>query len=263
MASGRLSEHVAIVTGAGQGIGLGIARRLSAEGCRVVVAEILEDTGANAAAEITELGGDARFVQTDVANRSAIEATVAKTLEEFGRVDVLVNNAFQMGEMSRLEAKPTEDFELTFGVCFYGTLWGMQAVFPHMRAQGRGRIINLVSLAGINSHPFESDYNAAKESVRSLTMSAAREWAPHGILVNAIAPFATTPAFVAFAEAAPEAAALILGHVPVGRMGDSDRDIGDVAVFLASDDSRYVTGNVIHADGGAHINGITWEPPIA
>ncbi len=262
MASGRLNDHVAIVTGAGQGIGLGIARRLAAEGCRVVVAEIAEDTGASAANALRALGGDARFVHTDVADRSSIEAAVATTLEEFGRVDVLVNNAFAMGEMSRLESKPTEHFERAIGVCFYGTLWGMQAVFPQMRSQGRGRIVNLVSLAGINAHPFESDYNVAKESVRSLTMNAAREWARYGILVNAIAPFATTPAYVAFAEAAPEAAATILGHVPVGRMGDPELDIGGVAVFLASDDARYVTGNVIHADGGAHINGITWEPPV-
>jgi NAD(P)-dependent dehydrogenase (short-subunit alcohol dehydrogenase family) len=263
MASGRLNDHVAIVTGAGQGIGLGIARRLAAEGCSVVVAEISEDTGANAASELTALGGEARFVHTDVADRSSIEAAVATTLAEFGRVDVLVNNAFAMGEMSRLETKPTEHFELALGVCFYGTLWGMQAVFPHMRTQGRGRIVNLVSLAGINAHPFESDYNVAKESVRSLTMNAAREWARYGIVVNAIAPFATTPAFVAFSESAPDAAAMILGHVPVGRMGDPEQDIGGVAVFLSSDDARYVTGNVIHADGGAHINGITWEPPIA
>lgn len=263
MASGRLNDQVAIVTGAGQGIGFGIARRLVAEGCRVVVAEVSQETGARAASVLKALGGDARFVHTDVAVRSSIEAAVATTLEAFGRIDVLVNNAFAMGEMSRLETKPAEHFERAIGVCFYGTLWGMQAVFPQMRSQGRGRIVNLVSLAGINSHPFEADYNVAKESVRSLTMNAAREWARHGILVNAIAPFATTPAFEAFAESAPAAAATILGHVPVGRMGDPELDIGGVAVFLASDDARYVTGNVIHADGGAHINGITWEPPVA
>lgn len=263
MASRRLNDQVAIVTGAGQGIGLGIARRLAAEGCRVVVAEISEDTGAKAADELTGLGGEARFVHTDVANRASIEAAVATAVAEYGRIDVLVNNAFAMGEMSRLETKPSEHFELAMGVCFYGTLWGMQAVFPHMRSQGRGRIVNLVSLAGINAHPFESDYNVAKESVRSLTMNAAREWAPHGILVNAIAPFATTPTFESFATSAPDAAAAILGNVPAGRMGEPEQDIGGVAVFLASDDARYVTGNVIHADGGAHINGITWEPPVA
>jgi NAD(P)-dependent dehydrogenase (short-subunit alcohol dehydrogenase family) len=254
---------VALITGAGQGIGLGIARRFVAEGCAVVVAEVAEETGRAAAEQLVELGGEARFVRTDVGRRDEVEAAVAATVEQFGRLDVVVNNAFAMGEMGRLESKPAEHFGVALGVCFYGTLWTMQAAFPHMREQGGGRIVNLVSLAGVNAHPYEADYNSAKEAVRALTRSAAREWAPHGILVNAIAPFAASPAFVGFAAAAPEAAAQVLAHVPIGRMGDPEHDIGGVAVFLASDDARYVTGNVIHADGGAHINGITWVPPIA
>jgi NAD(P)-dependent dehydrogenase (short-subunit alcohol dehydrogenase family) len=144
-------------------------------------------------------------------------------------------------------------------VCFYGTLWSMQAVFPHMRDRGWGRVVNLVSLAGVDSHPFEADYNAAKEAVRSITRSAAREWARHGICINAIAPFAASDAFVRMAAAQPAAAAKLTGQVPVGRMGDPHDDIAPVALFLASDDSRYVTGNVIYADGGAHINGVQWQ----
>jgi NAD(P)-dependent dehydrogenase (short-subunit alcohol dehydrogenase family) len=258
-----MDQRVAVVTGAGQGIGLGIARRFAIEGATVVVAELSEETGEAAARQLGELGPKAVFRRTDVGVRADVDATVAATVEQFGRIDVMVNNAFAMGEMGRLEDKPTGDFELALGVCFYGTLWGMQAAFPPMRDQGRGRIINLVSLAGVNAHPYEADYNAAKEAIRSVTRTAAREWAAHGVLVNAIAPFAASPAFVGFAEAAPEAAAQVVAHVPVGRMGDPEADIGGVAVFLASDDARYVTGNVIYADGGAHINGITWVPPVA
>jgi NAD(P)-dependent dehydrogenase (short-subunit alcohol dehydrogenase family) len=132
----------------------------------------------------------------------------------------------------------------------------MQAVFPHMVAQGGGRIINFVSLNGINAHMYSADYNAAKEAIRALTRTAAREWARHNVLVNAIAPAAATPAYEAFAEAAPENAAEMLEQNPMGRMGDPEHDIGGVALFLASDDSAYVTGNIVFADGGSHINGV-------
>ena len=132
-----------------------------------------------------------------------------------------------------------------------------------MVAAGGGRIINFVSLNGINAHMYSADYNAAKEAIRALTRTAAREWARHNVLVNAIAPAAATPAYVAFAEAAPENAAEMLEQNPMGRMGDPERDIGGVALFLASDDGRYVTGNILFADGGGHINGVQWTPPIS
>jgi NAD(P)-dependent dehydrogenase (short-subunit alcohol dehydrogenase family) len=258
-----MEHRVAVVTGAGQGIGLGIARRFGAEGCAVVVAEISEETGTEAVRQLDEIGAPALFVRTDVSVRSEVEAAIDTAIDRFGQLDVIVNNAFAIGEMGRLETKPAGDFELTLGVCFYGTLWGMQAAFPHMRAQGRGRIINLVSLAGVNAHPYEADYNAGKEAVRSVTRTGAREWAQYGIIVNAIAPFAASPAFQQFAADAPEAAGQVVANVPMGRMGHPELDIGGVAVFLASDDARFVTGNVIYADGGAHINGITWAPPVA
>ena len=131
-----------------------------------------------------------------------------------------------------------------------------------MVAAGGGRIINFVSLNGINAHMYSADYNAAKEAIRALTRTAAREWARHNVLVNAIAPAAATPAYAAFAEAAPENAAEMLEQNPMGRMGDPEQDIGGVALFLASDDSRYVTGNTLFADGGGHINGVQWVPPV-
>ena len=131
-----------------------------------------------------------------------------------------------------------------------------------MREQGGGRIINLVSLNGINAHMYSADYNATKEAIRALTRTAAREWARHSILVNAIAPAAATPAYLAFAESNPDNAARLLKLNPMGHMGDPERDIGGVALFLASDDSCYVTGNTIFADGGGHINGVPWDPEL-
>ncbi|MGQ0803938.1 MAG: SDR family NAD(P)-dependent oxidoreductase [Actinomycetota bacterium] len=260
---GRLDGKAAIVTGAGQGIGRGVARALAREGATVTVAEINNETGATVVKEIEEeLGGAARFVPTDVLDEQQVRAMVDGTIDAFGRVDVLVNNAYVVGGMARLERKPADDLLLAYRGGPLHTLWAMQAVFPHMKAQGGGRIINFVSLNGINAHMYSADYNAAKEAIRALTRTAAREWARHNILVNAIAPAAASPAYVAFAEAAPENAAELLKQNPIGRMGDPELDIGGVALFLASDDSRYVTGNTIFADGGGHINGVQWDPPM-
>jgi NAD(P)-dependent dehydrogenase (short-subunit alcohol dehydrogenase family) len=260
---GRLDGRVAIVTGAGQGIGRGVARRFAREGATVVVAEINEQTGAQVASEVEELGAKSRFVPTDVLDKAQVQRLVASTIENFGRIDVLVNNAYVAAGMGRFEHKTEDDLLLSVRGGPLHTLWAMNAVFPHMREQGGGRIINFVSLNGINAHMYSADYNAAKEGIRALTRTAAREWARHNILVNAIAPAAASPAYIAFAEAAPDNAAEMLRQNPMGRMGDPEDDIGGVALFLASDDSRYVTGNTILTDGGSHINGVQWDPPMS
>ena len=259
----RLDGKAAIVTGAGQGIGRGVARAFAREGAAVTVAEINPETGAAVTRELEDdLGATALFVRTDVLDYGDVERMVAATLEAFERVDVLVNNAYVAAPFARLEHKTGDDLLLAYRGGPLHTLWAMQAVFPHMVEQGGGRIINFVSLNGINAHMYSADYNAAKESIRALTRTAAREWARHNILVNAIAPAAATPAYVAFADAAPENAAQMLEQNPMGRLGDPEWDIGGVALFLASDDSRYVTGNTLFADGGSHINGVQWAPPL-
>jgi len=259
---GRLEKKVAIVTGAGAGIGRGIARRFAREGARVLVAEWNAESGKRTAGELAGLGGEGRFVQTDVGVREQVDAAVADALGAWGRVDVLVNNAWSGTGMGRVEWKTTDEMERAFRVGFLSNLWSMQAVFPHMKRQGGGRVINLCSLNGVNAHMYTVQYNMAKEAVRALTRTAAREWASLGILCNAICPAAATEAYRAMMDKNPEMEKGILAAHPMHRMGDPEEDIGGAALFLASDDSRYVTGNTLFVDGGGHINGTPWAPEM-
>ena len=259
---GRLAGKVAIVTGAGQGIGRGIARRFAREGARVLVAEWNAETGARAAGELAALGGEGRFLRTDVGEREQVDAAVAGAVAAWGRVDVLVNNAWAGPPMGRVEWKTTEEIEQALRVGFLSNFWSMQAVFPHMKRQGGGRIVNLCSLNGVNAHMYTVHYNAAKEAVRALTRTAAREWARHNILCNVICPAAATEAYRAVMDKNPAMEQAILAQHPMHRMGDPEEDIGGAALFLASEDSRYVTGNTLFVDGGSHLNGVQWDPGL-
>jgi NAD(P)-dependent dehydrogenase (short-subunit alcohol dehydrogenase family) len=260
--NGRLEGRAVLVTGAGQGIGRGIARRFAREGARILVAEIDREKGERTAAEVGELGGEGRFVATDVGVKEQVQAAVQAAVDAFGTVDVLVNNAWGGGTIARLEWKTDEQMMHGLRVGFLSNFWSMQAVFPHMKARGHGSVINLCSLNGVNAHMYSAEYNTAKEAVRTLTRTAAREWGRHQIRCNAICPAAATEAYVAFRTANPATAAEMLKQNPMGRMGDPESDIGGAALFLASDDSIYVTGNTLFVDGGGHINGVTWAPEL-
>ena len=254
---------MAIITGAGDGIGEGIARRFAAEGAKVMVAELHPDAGERVAAALRdEFGADAVAQRTDVSNKEQVQAMVAAAHQRWGAVDILVNNAWGGGSLSRVEFKADSNFERGFGVGFYGPLWAMQAAFPLMKAQGRGNIINLCSLNGVNAHIGTAEYNSAKEALRSLSRTAAREWAPHGIVINIICPAAKSAAFRAVVARNPELVSTADSANPMGYLGDPERDIAPVALFLASDDAHYLTGNTLFVDGGSHINGAHWVPDL-
>lgn len=253
----RLEGRVAVVTGAGDGIGAAVARAYAAEGARVVVAELSEETGRAVAEEIGGL-----FVRTDVGDRGQVEAMVAAAVDRWGSVDVLVNNAWGAGTLSRVEHKTDEMVDAAMAVGFRGPLWAMQAAFPHMAQRGWGRVVNMCSLNGVNAHVGTLEYNTAKEALRTLTRTAAREWAPTGVVVNALCPGAKSAAFRRVMGEHPELEEMADRGNPMGRIGDPLTDIAPVAVFLASDDCRYLTGNTLFVDGGAHINGVAWAPEL-
>jgi len=240
---------VVIVTGAGKGIGRGLALHLGAGGARVVVAEwkpqLLEET----CAQLDALGVDNLGVVCDIQSKDEIDGMVAQTVARFGRVDALINNAQTFRPMAPVADVDEADVDVFYTSGVKGTLWAMQAVYPHMKAQQWGRIVNFASSMGITGGAGFAAYNASKEAVRALTRTAAREWAIDGIVVNAIAPAAATH----HGDAAKQSDGyrIFIENCPMQRQGDPELDIGPIAWFLCSDACRYLTGHTFMADGGA------------
>ncbi|SFR90759.1 SDR family NAD(P)-dependent oxidoreductase [Sphingomonas jatrophae] len=258
----QLENRIALVTGGGQGVGQGVARAFAAAGAHVAIAQRNLDQAEQEAAYLRDTHGvEAIAMRTDVMQREQVEAMIAATVERFGRLDILCNNSGGSFP-KRIENHTDEDMEGSFALNYYGVFWAMRAAFPIMKAQGGGRIINMGSLNGVNAHMFTVAYNASKEAMRALSRTAAVEWGPHNICVSVICPSATSPAAIDYFEANPEMKTRILEQVPLGRFGDAERDIGSVAVFLASDGGAYMTGNTLYAGGGTHINGVAWRPAV-
>jgi len=253
----RLEGKVAIVTGAGQGIGRGISLAFAKEGATVVAASRTLISAEKVVEEIRSFGGRAKAIRCDVGDEEQVRAMVADAAAEFGTVDILVNNAQSFGTAeaptnypipSPLEISRNEEWEFTLRTGFWSSLWAMQAVFPHMKERG-GKIINFGSMSGQRGERGLGPYNVTKEAIRTLTRTAAREWGRYGINVNVINPGAKTRALEESQrdhppKTPPEKA------VPLGRLGDPEKDIGAVAVFLASQDGDYITGMTMMADGG-------------
>ena len=245
---GVLEGDVALVTGAGQGIGRGIALALAAEGARVAVVGRTLSKVEDTADEIVRRGGDAVAFHCDVTDPGQIDAVVAATVARFGGLSILVNNAQTPAHGTLLEiGEDAYDGSMASGPL--ATLRFMRACHPHLK--GRGSIVNLGSAAGLQWDPSGTGvYAAAKEAVRVLTRTAACEWGGDGIRVNAILPLASSPLMDEWAELNPAAYEEYLRGVPLGRLGDAETDIGPAAVFLCSPAARYVTGHSLPVDGG-------------
>jgi len=242
----RLTGKKAIITGAGQGIGRGIALKMAHEGADVVVAEMNPDTGTQTAREISDLGGKALFVKVDVADRQNVQSLVEQVLNVWGRVDVLVNNAGFDRPATLLNVKG-EDWDAVLGVHLKGTLNCIQAVAPHMIENRYGKIINLSSVWGKIGAVSEISYTAAKAGLIGLTKSVARELGRHQINVNVVLPgLILTPTIAKMPEKYQN---MIIEETPLRRIGQPE-EVGSVVAFLASDEASFVTGAVVEVSGG-------------
>ena len=247
MSGARLEGKTALVTGAGSGIGKAIADTFAGEGARVALADVNRAAAQSAARAI---GNDAVAVHCDVTKRADIGAAVAETLSAFGALDILVNNAGATHSNKPMLEIGEEEYDRIFAINVKGLFQFCQAVVPHFRKNGGGVIINIGSTAGLRPRPGLSAYNATKGAVHTLTKSLAVELAPDRIRVCAIAPVATdTPLLPSFLGPAPGQREKFISTVPLGRLAQP-QDIADAALFLASTDADFVTGNIVEVDGG-------------
>lgn len=249
---GGLDERVAMVTGAGRGIGRGVALAMAEAGARVGLVDIDGDTVEETAALVRDAGGEAFATQGDVAGRADCERAIAGTVDAFGGLDVLVNNAAWTPTPGlRLLDFDDATFRRVLETNLQATFQCMQIAHPHLARSGHGAIINFASGSGTLGRETQGAYAAAKEGIRGLSRVAAREWGPDGIRVNTVCPFANSPGMIEWAELDPEAHAATIAQIPLRRVGDCRDDVGRVCVFLAGEDAAYVTGQTMWVDGGS------------
>ncbi len=242
----RLKDRVAIITGGGSGIGLATARRFAAEGAKVVIAD-LDDEPAKALAQ--ELGENAHYVHLDVSDEESWRAAVDEAVATFGPVNVLVNNAGVL-LFAELTKTTTADFERLFRVNQLGCFLGMRAATAPMRAQGRGSIVNVSSIAGLQGIAGAVPYVATKWAIRGMTKTAAIELGHDGIRVNSVHPGVIDTAMTANPQFDDVDKQAVFDAFPIPRIGTAE-EVAEVVAFLASDASSYCTGAEFIVDGGA------------
>ena len=246
----RLKEKVAIITGAGQGIGRAFALRFAQEGSHTIIADLQQERAEQVAQEIRDSGAKSLALQVDVSQPESVKAMVKQTLEQFGQVDILINNA---AIFSTITMKPFEEISLTewntlMAVNLTGTFLCCQAVSPSMREQQQGRIINISSATVLMGRPWYAHYVASKAGVVGLTRALANELGTANITVNAIMP-GSTETEVKRDTVKPEQAKAIIDSQAIHRR-ETPQDLVGAAMFLASDESSFITGQTLVVDGG-------------
>jgi len=248
----KLSGKTAIVTGGAGGIGRGIATTFRKHGANLLIVDIDASAAVDAVQQLTanipDSDGKITHLARDIAEPQAAEHIARTAADTFGGIDVLVNNAHTSRQAPILE-HTREMFELSFNTGFFATYHLMRACHPWLKERG-GTIVNFASGAGINGQPNQVSYAAAKEAIRGMTRVAAHEWSADGIRVNLVSPIAHTAGVESWSQSHPEQYEQVINSIPLGRMGDPEHDVAPVVLFLASDDSQYMTGQTLMADGG-------------
>lgn len=250
---GKFDGKVAIITGGGKGggIGWGLSTAFAKEGCNLAItgrnAKKLED----AKEELERLyGTKVLCLQADGGDEAQVESAVRQTAEEFGRIDFLINNAQNSASGLTLVEHTKEDFDKAIMSGLYAAFFYMKHCHPYLK-EAKGSVVNFASGAGLFGRYGQSSYAAAKEGIRGMTRVAATEWGPDGINCNVICPLVMTAQLAAWKEEYPEAYEKQIGGIPAGRFGDAETDIGRTAVFLCSDDAKYISGETITMQGGS------------
>jgi len=244
----------ALVTGAGSGIGKAIARRLAAGGCRVAATDVQEDRVSEVAGMIRDEGGDALAITADVAKQEDVDRMTAETVSAFGGLDVVVNNA-GVGSAAFIESVQDQEIERVFGVNLVGVIRVTRAATPHLKDSGRGRIVNVASVEGIRGSGLLPVYSATKAGVIGMTRANAVELARFGVTVNAVCPGPIQTAMLSPLLADEGYREKLIKGVPMRRLGVPE-DVAGAVAFFASEESSFITGNVLVIDGGMTVKAL-------
>ena len=245
-----MQNKVAIVTGAASGIGKAAAEAFAAAGAKVVVADVQTQAGEQVASALRDRGNEAVFVRTDVSSEADVAAMVATAINQFGGLDYAFNNAGIEGEQAPTAECEESNWDSVITINLKGVWLCMKHEIPQMVDRGGGAIVNCASIAGLIGFPGVPAYVASKHGIVGLTKTAALEYAPAGIRVNAVCPgVIRTPMIERFTGGDAEAAAQLAAGEPIGRLGEP-REIADAAVWLCSDAASFITGDAIPVDGG-------------
>ncbi|MFD1037119.1 3-oxoacyl-ACP reductase FabG [Virgibacillus byunsanensis] len=242
----RLQNKVAIITGAANGIGFQAAETFATEGAKVIIADFDEAKGLESEKELLAKGFECKFVQVNVADRQTVDAMVETVVNEYGKIDILINNA-GITRDAMLSKMTTEQFKQVIDVNLTGVFNCTQAVLPFMVNQGKGKIISTSSVTGVYGNVGQTNYAAAKAGIIGMTKTWAKELARKGINVNAVVPGFTETSMV---EEVPDSVIeKMKAQIPMQRLGKPE-DIANAYLYLSSDESDYVNGHVLHVDGG-------------